>query len=277
MSNVRALLKAKRQEARINHPHASYNSAGQLKCSICGTTVKHASAWEGHLGSKAHRTNVLRQREEERLEREKSKMQISNAEDQDTGQEDHTAFSIKRKSPEEVVDEPAEKRRKVEHQAIPTGFFSDPSRAPVLLSDDSDEDGSSTEIAQPQLPKTEIDLEYERFQMELTKTTDPLDLFNRATILADPVAVPTDILGFPTINPDTKEDKSAESIGSKEEEVRRKRDQEEKELIMDRLLDEERAQEDADTRVLLLKNKIDTLRKKRQEARDKKSVSKTTG
>ena len=275
MSNVRALLKAKRQEARIDHPHASYNSAGQLKCSICGTTVKHATAWEGHLGSKAHRTNVLRQREEERLERERSKTQPSDVEAEDTEQEGHTAVSIKRKSSEDIlVDEPSEKRRKVENQAMPTGFFSDPSRAPVLLSNLSDDDDSSTEVVQPQLPKTEIDLEYERFQMELTKPTDSLDVFNRATILAEPVAVSTDIPGFPAMNAETKEGKPIEST---EEEIRRKRDQEERELIMDRLLEEERAQEDADTRVLLLKNKIDMLRKRRQEARVKKSISETAG
>ena len=65
MSDVRALLKAKRQEARITHPLASYTSAGQLRCIACGTAVKHASAWEGHVGSKAHRTNAARLRQEQ--------------------------------------------------------------------------------------------------------------------------------------------------------------------------------------------------------------------
>ena len=65
MADVRALLKAKRQEARITHPLASYSAAGQLRCAACGTAVKHASAWEGHVGSKAHRTNAARLRQEQ--------------------------------------------------------------------------------------------------------------------------------------------------------------------------------------------------------------------
>jgi zinc finger protein 830 len=47
MSDARALLKAKRQEARVTHSLAAYNSSGQLRCLACGTLVKHASAWEG--------------------------------------------------------------------------------------------------------------------------------------------------------------------------------------------------------------------------------------
>jgi len=278
MSDVRALLKAKRQEARINHPYASYNSSGQLKCLICGTTVKHASAWEGHLGSKAHRTNVIRQRQEERLEREKSKMQISNEIEEGEETADHeeerfSSVSSKRRTPDDIlVDGHAGKRRKVEKEGLPTDFFSDPSRAPVLSSDDSDEEDSTIKAPQPPgVSKSAVDEEYELFQRELTKTADSSDLYHRATVVAKPVVASANIQGFPIINPETKEDELA---GPTEREVRQKREQEEKELIMDRLLEEERAQEDADTRVLLLKNKVELLRKRRQEARVKNSVSK---
>jgi len=58
MADVRALLKAKRQEARISQPFATYTLSDQLKCVVCGTLIKHASAWEGHLGSKLHRKNA---------------------------------------------------------------------------------------------------------------------------------------------------------------------------------------------------------------------------
>ena len=280
MSDVRALLKAKRQEARINHPFASYNLSGQLKCSICGTTVKHASAWEGHLGSKAHRTNVVRQREEERLEKEKSRMQIfkEGEGDKETVDQEEEGHSSKRRTLDDgLADEHPGKRRKVEKESLPTDFFSDPSHAPVLLSDDSDEDDSTIETSRPQpqpdVPKSAIDVEYELFQRELTKTTDSPDLYNRATIVVEPMAASTNIPGFPVQNPETKEN----DLAGPTEEVFQKREQEEKELIMDRLLEEERAQEDADARVFLLKNKVELLRKKRQEARIKKSVSKQSG
>ncbi len=66
MADVRALLKAKRQEVRITHPYAAYGANGALRCSACGAGIKFASAWEGHLGSKAHRVAVanLRSKEE---------------------------------------------------------------------------------------------------------------------------------------------------------------------------------------------------------------------
>ena len=65
MSSARALLRAKRQEARVTHPLASYTSAGQLRCLACGTIVKQSFSWEGHVGSKAHRMAAARLREEE--------------------------------------------------------------------------------------------------------------------------------------------------------------------------------------------------------------------
>lgn len=272
MSDVRALLKAKRQEARIDHPYASYNSSGQLKCLICGTTVKHASAWEGHLGSKPHRVNVVREREEERLMREKSKTQASKEDvnaDQKEEEQPQTAdssFSSKRRLfDDSQVDEHAEKRRKLEKKNLPVDFFSDPSRAPVLSPDDSDEDDTTATMSgpqrQPDVPQSAIDLEYELFQRELTKTADSEDVYNRATIMADAVVASTTPVT-------TMKDEVAEPT---EEEIRRKHEQEEKELIMDRLLEEERAQEDADTRVLLLKKRVELLRKRRQVA---KSIAK---
>ena len=70
MADVRALLKAKRQEVRITHPYAAYGANGALRCTACGAAIKFAGAWEGHLGSKAHRVAVanLRAKEEEEEE-----------------------------------------------------------------------------------------------------------------------------------------------------------------------------------------------------------------
>lgn len=33
--DAKSLLRAKKAEAKIQHPYASYNAAGQLRCSIC--------------------------------------------------------------------------------------------------------------------------------------------------------------------------------------------------------------------------------------------------
>ena len=272
MSQARALLKAKRQEARVDHPYASYNNSGQLKCSICGTVVKHASAWEGHIGSKAHRTNIIRLREEEKLKQ----VQVQHYDDDvEHGEEiEETVLSKRKASDEDASDDShSDKKLKLAEAAkgFPADFFSDPSRAPVLLSDDSEnEEGSPSTIPQrPDAPKTDVDLEYERFQRELLSVADPVETFKRATIAAEPVAAPENV-GFPVKHEDVPMEGTADP---NENELRKKQEQDEKELIMDRLLEEERAQEDADTRVLLLKNKIELMRRKRQEAKANKLKS----
>ncbi|KAF9474683.1 hypothetical protein BDN70DRAFT_299366 [Pholiota conissans] len=288
MADVRALLKAKRQEARITHPYATYTTAGQLKCSVCGSIVKFASAWEGHLGSKLHRTNVVRMREEEKRQREIQEQQQAQAAEVDEDEEEipEQAPTGKRKATGDV-EPPNEKKRKVEASAkgskssFPSDFFSDPSRAPAsLLSPDSDEGeneeaaGEGSTAAQPTLvPKDSVvDLEYERFQRELLASAaaaaNPREAYERATVAAEAVPASTEIAGFPPSGTEVAEPAPPELT---EEELRRKRDEEERELIMDRLLEEERAQEDADTRVLLLKNKLDSLRRKRELAKASKA------
>jgi zinc finger protein 830 len=56
-----------------------------------------------------------------------------------------------------------------------------------------------------------------------------------------------------------------------EEELRKRKAEDEKELIMDRLLEEERAQEEADAKVVLLKGRLDALKKRRNEAKAAKA------
>lgn len=264
MSQARALLKAKRQEARVDHPYASYNNSGQLKCSICGTVVKHAFAWEGHIGSKAHRTNIIRLREEENRKQLQLQLQENHGNDGEREEEAEETVLSKRKASddEDASDTHSDKKRKLTEatKGFPADFFSDPSRAPVLLSDDSENEESPSAIA---VPTTDVDLEYERFQRELLSVADPVETFKRATIVAEPVAAPANV-GFPLKHEDVPMEEAADQ---NEDELRQKREQDEKELIMDRLLEEERAQEDADTRVLLLKNKIELMRRKRQEAK----------
>lgn len=301
MADVRALLKAKRQEARITHPYASYTTAGQLKCTVCSTPVKHASAWEGHLGSKAHRTNVIRMREEEERQRQLARQKESEQDEamDEGGDEDEEQINLAPGKRRASVDEDAgagnhaDKKRKVETTqpsapgGFPQDFFSDPSRGPILLPEDDEDDerdadgAADASTSQPAAaaasgaPKNEVDLEYERFQRELLATTaaassaDKQDAFQRATVFAEPVAASTDIAGFPpTSAPEPAEAAPPELT---EEELRQKKEQEERELIMDRLLEEERAQEDADTKVLMLKNRVEALRKKREEAKAKKA------
>lgn len=280
MADVRALLKAKRQEARITHPYATYTTAGQLKCTVCGAVVKHASAWEGHLGSKLHRTNVVRMREEEKRQRELQEQQAQEEEEENVEREPKAEATLagKRKAAAGDSEPPAEKKRRVEApakgpQSFPQDFFSDPSRAPAsVLSPASDEEDEGEDGEAPPTTSTKdsvVDLEYERFQRELlmSSTTDPTEAYARATVAAEPVPASAEIAGFPPTAPEAAEPERPQLT---EDEIRRKREEDDRELIMDRLLEEERAQEDADTRVLLLKTKLDNLRRKRELAKANK-------
>ncbi|CAA7265576.1 unnamed protein product [Cyclocybe aegerita] len=297
MADVRALLKAKRQEVRISHPYATYTTSGQLKCSICASIVKHASAWEGHLGSKAHRTNILRLREEEkrqqeaRLAKEREEELAREREEEEQEEEPEPAVEEvkgKRKSPSsaEAGANHIDKKRKVEGvqpapakaastSSFPADFFSDPNHAPVLLSEDDEDEDEDKPTAEPTKskphePASVVDLEYERFQRELLASApaaDPSETFARATVYAEPVIVSTETAGLPPDAGGAAEVQEAPE--PTEEELRRKKEQEERELIMDRLLEEERAQEDADTRVQALKNKLEGLRKRREAKKTK--------
>jgi zinc finger protein 830 len=285
MADVRALLKAKRQEAPVSHPLASYSSDGRLRCIVCAIVIKHASAWEGHLGSKQHRTAVARVKEEERQQQ----LQAQRA----------AASSAKRKSPQDEDDEEysdtASKKPKLDAEAqqqsnssLPADFFSDPSRAPVLDgdNDDDEDEDENRPAAQPSVPPapstaatTEpsvIDKEWELFQQTVVNAPDATETFERATVFAEPVLNNDALAGFPTqdtdMNDNTAVQPSSElptAINDEEERRRKQKEQEERELIMDRLLEEERAQEDADMKVASMKARLEALRKKRQNAKAK--------
>ncbi|OJA09785.1 hypothetical protein AZE42_07219 [Rhizopogon vesiculosus] len=266
MADVRALLKAKRQEARVNHPLASYTTAGQLRCSICGLNVKHASAWDGHLGSKAHRINVTRTKEEERA------------------REQQQAQSSKRKADEDVGD--AAKKQKTEpvgsathSSTFPSDFFSDPSKVPPPTSYDSDDDEVDSLLAAPAqaserhvatLGQSELDQEWIKFQHTVINAPDAREAYDRATVFAEPELAPDATEGFPSL----QDEKSPEAEGKLDaDEERRRREQEERELIMDRLLDEERAQEEADMKVTVLKSRLEALRTKREAGRTRSKIA----
>ncbi|EIN04968.1 hypothetical protein PUNSTDRAFT_55277 [Punctularia strigosozonata HHB-11173 SS5] len=293
MADARALLKAKRQEVRITHPLATYNSAGQLRCTVCGTAVKHASAWEGHLGSKAHRTNVLRLKEEERKrEEERAREEARLRAEQARGKrkaDDETAGAGGKKA--KLVDAASDDEGEDDESGsayagipgqsggFPADFFSDPSRAPPpkSLSDDEDEDADAAQ-QKPDVTgeqkKGPVDEEWEEFQkfvLAPDKKEVSHEAFQQATIVAEPVLNVVDA-GMPTQG----EDEAQVVEEEEDEETKWKRkEQEERELIMDRLMEEEQAQEEADMRAQSLKDRLAALKKKREAARAAKAHTKT--
>ena len=293
MSDVRALLRAKRQEARISHPLASYTASGQLRCIICSTLVKFASAWEGHLGSKAHRTRVARIKEEERLrDAARIREEVADAaqEEEEQEQEEQEAQQMveqaghKRKSADSTSNETStSKKPKLGAVAaaggFPADFFSDPSSA-VVFSTHSDTDDEEP-IVSAELPRSALDLEYEKFQKEFLQVSDPRETYERATIVAEPELVPTGSEGLPVSaahedDPKVQEGKEEEKVELTEEQKRQQKEDEEKELIMDRLMEEERAQEEADMKVQMMKNRLEAFKKQREAARAARAAQKAS-
>jgi len=268
MADVRALLKAKRLEtqARVSHPLASYTSSGQLRCTICGIAVKQ---WEGHIGSKAHRVKFA---EEKKRESERAAPQ----------HEQSPIVRGKRKADpgaeQSGEDEDHKKRRMGDVEkpnaigAFPADFFSDPSRAPppALADEDGDEDVADSKPPPPQ-SASEIDAEYAAFQLSLspstssTRTRDP-ETYQNATVFAEPVLASSDPEGFPA-RAAAESDDIEEVKEESEEDKRRRNEREDRELIMDRLMDEERAQEEADMKVTAMKARLEALKRAREGKR----------
>jgi zinc finger protein 830 len=284
MSDVRALLKAKRQEARVNHPLASYSASGQLRCMACSTVVKHASSWEGHVGSKAHRQNAARLREEEQrraIQAEEEAVQGKRKADDSEPEPDLPQLETKKRRLRD--DETAEPKVPIQHSAVSSGFpadfFSDPSQAPPPPESDEEEDegGTAAPIPASAAPTTAaapnaIDLEWEQFQQTVLNPPDQEETYERATVVAEPVLVESVPEGFPPLEGDQPEAAPEEELT--EEQKRQQKEQEERELIMDRLLEEERAQEEADAKVVILKNRLEALRKAREAKKAAKGKSK---
>lgn len=170
---------------------------------------------------------------------------------------------------EEEYDSDAVKRPRVESDAneaeqqpsnLPADFFSTP-RPPQTEDDAEDEKPADPPpVTATKAVDPALDADWEVFQREVLNAPDLNEMFERATIAVEPQLVPVTHEGIPQqedIQPDaTSEERAAEA-------KRKQKAQEEKELIMDRLLDEERAQEEADMRVSVMKGRLDALKKKR--------------
>ncbi|KAL4066769.1 hypothetical protein V8B97DRAFT_1660054 [Scleroderma yunnanense] len=285
MSDIRTLLKARRQEARVNHPSAAYSSSGQLRCVVCETNIKHATAWEGHLGSKMHRMNATRLRQEAQL-REQQEREEETAEaaaaltkrKADEGNRVETGSSKKRQRTESG-DEGGSGPSQSSVKHLPANFFSDPSQAPShVYSDDSDDDKPTSgpppmdQHVSALTTNTALDEEWSRFQDAVINAPDQREAYDRATVVAEPELVSDETVGFPSQlhvhDQISGQQDQARDLTSHE--LEKEKQQEERELIMDRLIEEERAQEEADMRVSVMKNRLEAIRRKREAIRSAK-------
>lgn len=279
MSDARSLLRAKRQEVRVNHPLASYSVAGQLRCIACGINIKQGTSWEGHVGSKQHRTNAARLKEEEqRRAQEEALRQKRKAEEEQSDEEDEGIEAKRRRvsGSADEDDQDDDQQRPASPAAkggFPADFFSDPSRAPLPPSEDTDEEDAPGARPAPAALATKgaMDEEWERFQASVVNAPDVHEAYERATVFAEPELAPEVPEGFPPQAADDTQDE--QNAVPDEAEIRRRKEQDERELIMDRLWEEERVQEEADAKVSLLKSRLEAVKRQREARKAMKGKS----
>ncbi|UOH84497.1 hypothetical protein LQV05_001298 [Cryptococcus neoformans] len=176
--DAKSLLRAKKAEARINHPYATYNVSGVLRCSICAVPVKQ---WDAHLLTKQHRTSVAR----EKAEREKSER-------------------AKRPRPEtEVVAGSSSKRPKVTQQpqppsgedsydeddgpsSLPEGFFSAKNRPAPEPKSEASASASPSTAPGPAIAARTGDAELDDFLASLAEDSSAPDA---SAVAAPPTAI----------------------------------------------------------------------------------------
>ena len=161
-------------------------------------------------------------------------------------------------------------------------FFSDPSRA-IPIPNDEDEDEEPSGTASKPTVNSQLDLEWTQFERDVLAgpaTEDQnRDIYDRATLVSEPQLVEDTLPeGFPPSAAPARGGVNGAAEPTlepePEEEGEAKKQREEKELIMDRILEEERAQEDADERVAALKARLAVVKAKRAATKAKVQESK---
>jgi zinc finger protein 830 len=119
----------------------------------------------------------------------------------------------------------------------------------------------------PSARPVDLDEEWEMFQKQVVAPLDHQEIYTRASMVVEPELISHAIDGLPIPG-----EQAVLSVpAANDEEIRRVREHEERELIMDRLMDEEKAQEDADVKVTLLKRRVDAFKQERRLARAKRN------
>ena len=189
---------------------------------------------------------------------------------------DTVALQVEHVSKRPRTAEPPDSAHPQPNGGFPADFFSDRSRE-IPISADDDEDGEPSGTASKPVANSQLDEEWVQFERDVLAgpaTTDQKrDIYDQATLIAEPQLVEdTFPEGFPSSAVDPTRgavNRTAEPTVEPEEEAETRKRREEKELIMDRILDEERAQEDADERVVALKARLAAVKAKRAAAKAK--------
>lgn len=256
--DARSLLRAKKAEARIEHPYAAYTAAGQLRCSVCAIPGQSSldsprrmlkpavQQWEAHLLTKQHRTSVARTKalEADASARASAKRPAASPDDAET--------SSKRARVHETAED-ADEDEDGDAPRLPAGFFSNPSAAagPSRPSPPAATRPAQALAAAP-APTAAEDPELDDFFASLAEPEESNEAVPTET--GDSGRRVAEIEGVASyeaapvrnvLDPATEDGNLAQPEPEEEETEQQRRERlerEEREEIMDRLAEEERAQ-----------------------------------
>ncbi|WVQ66157.1 uncharacterized protein L199_004335 [Kwoniella botswanensis] len=286
--DAKSLLRAKKAESRITHPYAAYNNAGVLRCSICAVPVKQ---WDAHLMTKQHRQSVAREKAEQEKAlkaKTKSKRPLSQSTDIDGQGQGQAGESSKRAKIQATHTEEDEDDDETGSGVggLPAGFFSSSnqpkpiSRSPSPGPQQSLQPTGDTELddflssLNDDTPSSAapITAQSQTKQINGKRKTYKEIIPSQTSYEAAPVRI------APTTQDDQKDAVQEEAEPEESEQERKERlEREEREEIVRRLEEEERAQEDADSRVASLKARMEMLKKRREAKGHKPKIANTNG
>ncbi|KAM0789743.1 hypothetical protein ACM66B_006598 [Microbotryomycetes sp. NB124-2] len=289
MPDLKSLMKAKQASARLTHPNAKYDARGQLSCNVCHVQIKSAALFGPHLQSKAHRTNVQKQQQQQegsKVTGQKRKLDETDDGDvDDDGRQAHamsadsSSVSAKRKRDENGQQDEQEAGAEDSSNGgtgLPADFFADPSQAPVARADSDVDEEMEDGQGREQDDVAQDDPEWAAFEAALRDgpsgaEAGPSTTAPSATISAAPVEYE---FGAPKVEAEDEENAAAAAGGDDDdeqaepEETEAERlarlDREEKEEIMQRIEEEELEQRMADEKVSALKRKLEMMKAARK-------------
>ncbi|GHJ83668.1 hypothetical protein NliqN6_0070 [Naganishia liquefaciens] len=281
--DARSLLRAKKAGATASasatgNPYLKIDAKGDQRCSICGVLAKH---WDAHQVSKQHKTSLQRIRQEEaaaaaaaaRKKEGKKRQAVDEApmtgptvEDVPAGAEADRGKRVRTDdAPGPVDTSPANSLVDAELD----DFLSSLSAIPDIPAETEPPVPANKSRYKPSQPETQTHYESAAV-LNAPPPTKSTAISSGATAASNPFA--GKLTKKVDIGPALPaEDVTEEAEEEETEAERRAREQrEEREEIMDRLEEEQRAQEEADERVQSLKARLELVKKRRALAKQNK-------
>lgn len=236
--DVRKLLRKKTQERKVNDPYARYNQQGRLHCELCALRLSLGNdrdVWSQHVASLRHRSAIANQPNEDEMIENRDRVP-SMPETTAADIVPLTTFPIETTSSDSISTQ----KRRAEGDPSPDAKkqrISDPNY------DDDDDDGDDG------------DDDWEAFSKDVASTENSTSI---------PPSIPSQVYENATISSEARMNDTNQTPSSTDD-TQMSSIQDEDAFLRDRQEMQDREALDALDKFEALKNKMERLRRKRQE------------